>query len=240
MLLLTLGALGVLAAGGPPAALTVQGEVAPTCQPLWPCVGDAASAHPGPAAPWDGGGCSSPAGSGTWGGGSARPKLWLLAGGMAAGGHGGSSRGVFGREPCPGGARCRAGRGVGAAGGTRGQQWLFRPILLCPAPAHRDTALSGLRELGSGWMAPTERSQGGGAEGAESFPAWTHLGTLVGVLLLFPRVRMCLPSKIFHCSTDCTCGSSELGLRFLPCHFKPENPSFRAGQGQDVAALRCS
>lgn len=166
-------------------------------------------------------------------------------GGMAAGGHRGGSRSVFGRELCPGGALCRAGKGVGAAGGARGQWWLFHPILLCPAPAHRDMSLLGyvccllcLQEMVSGWTAPTECGQGGGAEGAESFPAWTRLGTLVGVLLLFPKVQMCLTSKIFHWPTECTCGSDALGLRFLLRHFKPENPSFQAAQGQDLAALR--
>lgn len=88
-------------------------------------------------------------------------------------------------------------------------------------PAHRDMVLLGgvchllwLQELGSGWTAPTECGQDGGAEGAES-SVWTHLGTLVGVLLLFPKAQMCLPSKIFSCPTDCTCGSSGLDLRFL-------------------------
>lgn len=110
------------------------------------------------------------------------PSAGFMPGGMAAGGHGGGSWSVFGRELCPG-AHCQAGKGVGAAGGTRGQWWLFHPILLCPAPAHRDMALLGyvccllrLQELVSGWTAPSECGQGGGAEGAESFPAWTRLG----------------------------------------------------------------
>ena len=213
--------------------------VVPRASPYVGVAGDTARARPGSAAPRHRGGCHSPAGS-------SRPKRWLCAPGEGL-------RVARGRQPgsspegaVPGGARCRAGGGVGAADGARGQGQLFHPILLRPTPAHGDAVLPGrvccllrLQELGSGWTAPTEWCRGGGAEGAKSCPAWTHLGTLVGVSLLFPEVRMCLPCKTFRCPTDCPCGSAALGLAFLPRDFNPENRSFQTARGLGLWAVRC-
>lgn len=68
--------------------------------------------------------------------------------------------------------------GVGATAGARGQQWLFIPSRSV-LPQHAGTwHCWGVRAtfFGCGswvWVtAPTERGQGEGAEGAESFPKW--------------------------------------------------------------------
>lgn len=171
---------------------------------------------------------SSSAGSGARGGGSARPALALCPGngcGWPWGRQTGLWEGAMpGRSTLPswqGGSHCR----------RQGTTVTLHPVPLCPGPARRDVALPGcvchllwLQGLGVGDRT-TECSQGEGADGTESFPAWRptwgHWWVLYCCSLRFEGPNLPLPCTL-------QCNSQGPGRRFLPCRFKPENPSLQA------------
>lgn len=132
----------------------VQGRWYPCAGPSVRAAGDTARARP--TAPWMGMAVAAPLAVAPREEAASGPGAGSVPRGMAAGGHGGGGRRDFGREPCPGGARCRAGRG-GSHCRRQGTTVALHPIPLCPAPARRDVALPGcachllrLRELGLG------------------------------------------------------------------------------------------